>query len=63
MSTFNIILMSVFIALISIIFGYSVGKQAGKDEIKRTLEQLMTTFNKFGETMKKDYDNEHSNKM
>lgn len=54
MNTINIILMSVLIAIISIIFGYSVGKTAGREEAKKAVEQLLTTFKKLGEMTKKD---------
>lgn len=54
MNTINIILMGVLIALISLIFGYSIGKTAGREEAKKAIESVAVTFRKMAEATQKE---------
>lgn len=54
MNTINIILMGVLIALISLIFGYSFGKTAGREEAKKAIESVAVTFRKMAEATQKE---------
>jgi len=54
MNTINIILMGVLIALISLIFGYGIGKTAGREEAKKAIENVAVTFRKMAEVTQKE---------
>lgn len=54
MNTINIILMGVLIALISLIFGYSFGKTAGREEAKKAIESVAVTFKKMADAAQKE---------
>lgn len=54
MNTINIILMGVLIALISLIFGYGIGKTAGREEAKKAIESVAVTFRKMAEVTQKE---------
>lgn len=54
MNTINIILMGILIALISLIFGYGIGKAAGREEAKKAIENVAVTFKKMSEAAQKE---------
>lgn len=52
MTTLNLVLTCILIAMISLIFGYEAGKITGRKEVSKSIENLMNTAKKFGDSMK-----------